>query len=126
HAPHAVQDKDCEWSAARPGMLGLQTALSIVVQTMVRAGLLDWRGVARVMSERPAEIAGLADQGRPVAVGEPANLAVVDPDAVWTVRGAELASLASNSPYEGMRLPGRVVATLLRGRVTAHEGKVRR
>lgn len=126
HAPHAAQDKDCEWSAARPGMLGLQTALSIVVQTMVRAGLLDWRGVARVMSERPAEIAGLADQGRPVAVGEPANLAVVDPDAVWTVRGAELASLASNSPYEGMRLPGRVVATLLRGRVTAHEGKVRR
>lgn len=126
HAPHAAQDKDCEWSVARPGMLGLQTALSIVVQTMVRAGLLDWRGVARVMSERPAEIAGLADQGRPVAVGEPANLAVVDPDAVWTVRGAELASLASNSPYEGMRLPGRVVATLLRGRVTAHEGKVRR
>src|SRR5690606_19443176 len=115
HAPHAAQDKDCEWSAARPGMLGLQTALSIVVQTMVR-----------VMSERPAEIAGLADQGRPVAVGEPAKLAVVDPDAVWTVRGAELASLASNSPYEGMRLPGRVVATLLRGRVTAHEGKVRR
>ena len=100
HAPHAAQDKDCEWSAARPGMLGLQTALSIVVQTMVRAGLLDWRGVARVMSERPAEIAGLADQGRPVAVGETENLAVVDPDAVWTVGVAELASLSSISPYE--------------------------
>ncbi|MCI2420200.1 dihydroorotase [Saccharopolyspora sp. K220] len=126
HAPHAAQDKDCEWSAASPGMLGLQTALGIVVQTMVRPGLLDWRGVARVMSERPAEIAGLTDQGRPVAAGEPANLVLVEPDAEWTVRGAELASLGENSPFEGMRLPGRVVATLLRGRLTAHEGKVRR
>ncbi|GAA0515457.1 dihydroorotase [Saccharopolyspora thermophila] len=126
HAPHAAQDKDCEWSAARPGMLGLQTALGVVVHTMVRTGLLDWRGVARVMSERPAEIARLADQGRPVAAGEPANLVLVDPDAEWTVRAAELASLGQNSPFDGMRLPGRVVATLLRGRLTAHEGKVRR
>jgi dihydroorotase len=124
HAPHAPQDKDCEWSAARPGMLGLQTALSVVVRTMVRPGLLDWRGVARVMSERPAEIAGLADQGRPIEPGEPATLTLVDPDATWTVRGAELASIAANTPYENMELPGRVVTTLLRGRVTAHEGKV--
>lgn len=124
HAPHAPQDKDCEWSAARPGMLGLQTALSVVVRTMVEPGLLDWRGVARVMSERPAEIAGLTDHGRPIAPGEPANLTLVDPDTTWPVRGAELASIAANTPYEGMELPGRVVTTLLRGRVTAHEGKV--
>ncbi len=125
HAPHAPQDKDCEWSAARPGMLGLQTALSVVVLTMVRTGLLDWRGVARVLAERPADIGGLPDQGRPIAVGEPANLTVVDPDAEWTVRGAELASIAANTPYEGMTLPGRVVTTLSRGRVTAHEGRIR-
>ena len=125
HAPHAPQDKDCEWSAARPGMLGLQTALSIVVRTMVEPGLLDWRGVARVMSERPAGIAGLPDHGRPVEVGEPATLTLVDPAATWTVRGAELASIAANTPYEGMELPGRVVTTLLRGRITAHEGKIR-
>ncbi|NIH88535.1 dihydroorotase [Amycolatopsis granulosa] len=124
HAPHAPQDKDCEWSAARPGMLGLQTALSVVAATMVETGLLDWRGVAKVMSERPAEIAGLPDQGRPLAVGEPANLVLVDPGAQWTVRGAELASLAANTPYEGMRLPAVVTATMLRGRVTAREGKI--
>ena len=124
HAPHAVQDKDCEWAAAKPGMLGLQTALSIVTETMVRPGLLDWRGVARVMSERPAEIAGLPDQGRPIAVGEPANLTLVDPDTEWTVQGAELASIAENTPYEGMRLPGVVSATLLRGRITSREGKI--
>jgi len=124
HAPHAPQDKDCEWTAARPGMLGLQTALSIVTETMVRTGLLDWRGVARIMSERPAEIAGLPDHGRPLIEGEPANLALVDPDAEWTVRGRELASIAANTPYEGMRLPGVVSATLLRGRITSRKGKI--
>jgi dihydroorotase len=126
HAPHAAQDKDCEWSAARPGMLGLQTALSVVVATMVRPGLLDWRGVARVMSERPARIGGATGHGRPIAVGQPATLVLVDPDATWTVRGAQLASLAGNTPYEGMELPGRVQVTMLRGEITTEDGKVQR
>ncbi|GEL16610.1 dihydroorotase [Pseudonocardia asaccharolytica DSM 44247 = NBRC 16224] len=124
HAPHAAQYKDTEWAAARPGMLGLQTALSVLVAACVEPGLLDWHGVARVLSQRPAEITGLSDHGRPIAVGEPANLTVIDPDAQWTVRGAAMASIAANTPYEGMRLPGRVVATVLRGRVTARDGKV--
>jgi dihydroorotase len=124
HAPHAAQDKDCEWSAARPGMLGLQTALSVVVATMVRPGLLDWRGVARVMSEQPARIGGATEQGRRIAVGQPATLILVDPDATWTVRGAQLASLAHNTAFEGMELPGRVLITMLRGEVTAQDGKV--
>jgi dihydroorotase len=124
HAPHPAQAKDCEWAAARPGMLGLQTALSVVVHTMVEPGLLDWRGVARVLSERPAEIAGLADQGRPLAVDEPATLTLVDPEEQWTVRGRDLVSLAANTPYEGMRLPAAVVATVLRGKITARDGKV--
>jgi dihydroorotase len=106
-------------------MLGLQTALSVVVLAMVRTGLLDWRGVARVMSERPAEIGRLPDQGRPIAVGEPANLALVDPDAAWTVRRAELASIATNTPFDGMTLPATVVTTVARGRVTAHDGRIR-
>jgi dihydroorotase len=124
HAPHASQYKDTEWAAAKPGMLGLQTAFSVLVHTMVEPGLLDWHGVARVLSERPAEIGSLPDQGRPIAVGEPATFALVDPDAQWTVRGAALASKAANTPYEGMRLPGAVVATILRGRITARDGKV--
>jgi dihydroorotase len=124
HAPHAVEAKDCEWSAARPGMLGLQTALPVVVTTMVATGLLDWRGVARVCSEAPARIAGLTDQGRPLTPGEPANLTLVDPDAAWTVRGAALASRADNTPYEGMEMPVSVVHTMLRGRWTVRDGKV--
>ncbi|NKY51200.1 dihydroorotase [Nocardia vermiculata] len=122
HAPHAEQDKCCEFAAARPGMLGLETALSIIVETLVTPGLLDWRGVARVMSENPARIAGLDDQGRPIAVGEPANLTLVDPDTSWTVRAPELASISGNTPFDAMTLPARVVATVLRGRVTAHDG----
>ncbi len=123
HAPHAEHEKCCEFSVARPGMLGLQTALSVVVATMVEPGLLDWRGVARVMSENPARIARLADQGCPLEVGEPANLVVVDPAAHWTVDGTALASRSANTPYQAMTLPATVTATLLRGRVTARDGK---
>ncbi|MCV7193612.1 dihydroorotase [Mycolicibacterium brumae] len=125
HAPHAAQEKCCEFSHARPGMLGLQTALSVIAEAMVETGLLDWRGVARVMSENPAAIAGLPDQGRPLEVGEPANLVVVDPDARWTVEPAELASKSANTPYRAMTLPATVTATLLRGRVTAADGAAR-
>ena len=123
HAPHAEHEKMCEFANARPGMLGLQTALSVVVETMVRPGLFTWRDVARVMSENPARIVGLPDHGRPLEIGEPANLTVVDPDATWTVAGAELASRSDNTPYESMTLPGAVTLTLLRGKVTARDGK---
>lgn len=123
HAPHAEQEKCCEFANARPGMLGLETALSVVVKTMVQPGLLSWRDVARVMSEAPAAIVGLPDQGRPLAVGEPANLTVVDPDAGWTVTGSALASRSDNTPFESMDLPAKVTLTLLRGKVTARDGR---
>ncbi|WP_024442185.1 dihydroorotase [Mycobacterium sp. UM_WGJ] len=123
HAPHAEHEKTCEFASARPGMLGLQTALSVVVATMVQTGRLTWRDVARVMSERPAQIVGLPDQGRPLEVGEPANLTVIDPDTTWVVAGAQLASRSDNTPYEEMTLPATVTATLLRGRITARDGK---
>jgi len=124
HAPHAAQEKCCEFAAARPGMLGLETALPIVAALLVETGEMTWRDVARVMSSRPAEIAGLEDQGRPIEVGEPANLAVVDPDAPWTVIGDELASLSANTPYEGMTFAARVVGTVYRGRLTSRDGEV--
>lgn len=125
HAPHAEHEKCCEFSNARPGMLGLQTALSVVVETMVAPGLLTWRDVARVMSESPARIVGLSDQGKPLEVGEPANLTVVDPTATWTVTGPAMASRSDNTPYEDMTLPAVVTATMLRGKVTTRDGEVR-
>jgi dihydroorotase len=123
HAPHAEHEKCVEFAAARPGMLGLQTALSVVAHTMVKPGLLTWREVAAVMSEKPARIAGLPDHGRPLEVGEPANLTVVDSDGSWTVTGSELVSRSANTPYESMTLPVTVTATLLRGKLTARDGK---
>src|SRR6185437_8649743 len=78
HAPHPHEDKDCEWAAAAMGMVGLETALSVVQATMVETGLLDWAGVADRMSAKPARIGGAQGHGRPVSVGEPANLTLVD------------------------------------------------
>jgi dihydroorotase len=124
HAPHAIEDKETEWGAALPGMLGLQTALAIVIETMVEPGLLDWRGLADRMSVAPARIGALAEHGRPIAIGEPANLVVVDPAFRWTVSPAALVSKSRNTPYAGRTLPGRIVATVLRGRLTSRDGAV--
>jgi len=126
HAPHPVEDKDCEWGVAAMGMTGLETALSVVQEAMVDTGLLDWAGVALRLSVTPAAIGRVAGQGRPIAVGEPATFCLVDPDGIWTVRGAGLASRSTNTPYEGMRLPATVAATVLRGRITARDGRVAR
>ncbi|HLZ37273.1 MAG TPA: dihydroorotase [Mycobacteriales bacterium] len=122
HAPHALEDKETEWAAAAFGMLGLQTALSVVAATMVDTGLLDWAAVADRMSIRPARIGRLTSQGRPIAAGAPANLTLVDPSARWVVDPARLASRSRNTPYAGRDLPVRVVATFLRGRATVLDG----
>ena len=118
HAPHPMEDKECEWDAAAFGMLGLETALSIVQQTMVDTGRLTWGQVAECMSAKPAEIGRVGGHGRPLAVGEPANVVVYDPTATHVVDPADTASLSRNTPYAGLKLPGRVVATYLRGKVT--------
>ncbi|KRB74095.1 dihydroorotase [Nocardioides sp. Root190] len=122
HAPHARHDKEHAFVDAAFGMLGLETALSVVSTVMVEGGLLDWAGVARVMSANPARIAGLDGHGRPIAVGEPANLTLVDPAAQVVVDRADSVSLSRNNPWHDRKLTGRVVATLLRGTPTVSEG----
>jgi dihydroorotase len=122
HAPHSLEDKETEWAAAASGMLGLETALSVVVEAMVDTGRLDWAGLADRMSYRPATIGRVAGQGRPVEVGAPANLTLVDPAATWVVDPGQLASRSRNTPFAGRKLPARVVATFLRGRPTVLDG----
>ncbi|MFC8900257.1 dihydroorotase [Streptomyces cinereoruber] len=124
HAPHPHEDKDCEWAAAAMGMVGLETALSVVQQTMVETGLLDWAGVADRMSFAPARIGRAIGHGRPVSAGEPANLTLVDPAYRGVVDPADFASRSRNTPYEGRELPGRVTHTFLRGRATVVDGKL--
>ena len=123
HAPHTVEDKECEWGAAVMGMVGLETALPAVAAAMVETGLLDWAGVADRMSVRPAAIGRLSRHGRPLAEGEPANLTLVDPAARTVVEPASFASKGRNCPFRDMTLPGRVTATFLAGTMTATDGK---
>src|SRR5690606_6889396 len=124
HAPHPGEDKDCEFDAAAFGMTGLETALSVVISSMVLADDVDfgWADVARTMSAAPAAIGRVADQGRPLAVGEPAHVTLVDPDARWTVVPRELRTASDNTPFAGRELPGRVVATFYGGRATVLDG----
>jgi dihydroorotase len=99
-------------------MLGLETALAVVLETMVAAGRLSWADVVDRMSVAPARIARLSDQGRPLRPGEPANLTLVDPSARAVVDRDSSASLSRNNPWHGRELPDPVVATCWRGRVT--------
>jgi dihydroorotase len=124
HAPHPVESKDCEWAVAAMGMLGLETALSVVQHTMVETGLLDWAQVADRMSVRPAAIGLLAEHGRPLEPGEPANLTLLDPAASRTIEPDALHSRSRNTPFAGLKLPGAVHATFLRGTATVLDGKV--
>ncbi|HZC70424.1 MAG TPA: dihydroorotase [Jatrophihabitans sp.] len=125
HAPHAAHDKEHAFAEAAFGMLGLETALGVVAQTMVETGLLDWAGVADRMSVRPAAIGRLAGHGGRIEVGASANLALVDPAAPWTVEPAALASKSRNTPFADHTLPARVVATMLRGRLTVADAALR-
>lgn len=122
HAPHSLEDKDCEWAAAAMGMTGLETAVGVVATAMVETGLLDWAGVANRMATRPAQIGRLTGHGRPIAAGEPANLTLIDPDARYQVTGSAMVSRSTNTPYFDHELIARPVMTFLRGRLTARDG----
>jgi len=124
HAPHPVEAKESEWSEAAFGMTGLETALRVVHEAMVSTGLLDWPQIADRMSARPAAIGRLAGHGRPIEPGSPANLVLYDPSFVGTVDPAVHASRSVNTPFAGMKLPGQVVATFLRGTPVVLGGKL--
>jgi dihydroorotase len=123
HAPHPLEDKETEWEVAAFGMTGLETALRVVHEALVEPGLLDWAGVADRMSARPAAIGRLSGHGR-LAPGEPASLVLYDPSPREAIDPTAHASKSRNTPFAGMVLPGRVVATFLRGRPTVLDGKL--
>jgi dihydroorotase len=127
HAPHPLEAKESEWAQAANGMTGLETALRVVQLAMVDTGLLDWAAVADRMSVRPARIGRVARHGQPLMPGSPGNITCYDPAAgPEAVDPAGHASKSRNSPFGGMELPGRVVATFLRGTATVIDGKVTR
>lgn len=115
HAPHSAESKECEWQAAAFGMLGLETAFSIVASTMVDTSMMSWTDLADRMSTAPAKIGGYSDHGQGITVGASAHVAIVNPTLPWKVDRDLVASRSRNTPYHGMELPASVVATFFRG-----------
>ena len=126
HAPHPAESKECEWQEASFGMLGLETALSIVQKTMVDTDLMTWEKVADRMSLAPARIGGYSDQGQEIAVGSVANLVVIDPSKNWQVDRDLTMSKATNTPYHGLTLPGVVTHTFYEGNATVVDSIVQK
>jgi dihydroorotase len=124
HAPHPLEAKECEWQEAAFGMLGLETALSIVQKTMVDSGMMNWEQVADRMSLAPARIGRYAEQGQMIAKGSFANLVVINPTKSWRVDRDLVLSNSSNTPYHGHELPGFVEYTLFKGKQTVINGAV--
>ena len=124
HAPHPTEAKECEWQEAAFGMLGLETALSIVQKTMIDTGLMNWSQVADRMSIAPARIGGYSEHGQPLVVGGIANLVVVNPKKTWTVDRDLVLSRSSNTPYHGHELPGVITHTFFKGRASVLDGNV--
>lgn len=124
HAPHPLEAKDCEWACAANGMTGLEQALSIIQKTLVDTGMIDWKRVAEIMSFKPARIGQATDQGRPLEVGEPANLVLVDPTAQRTINPEAQATKGKNNPYRSMTVPGSIQATFFAGHPTVLDGKL--
>jgi len=115
HAPHPTEDKDCEWQSAAFGMVGLETALSVVVKSMIETNLMSWSDLVDRMSIAPARIAGYSNHGREIVVGAPANLTIIDTSANWIVDRNTLASKSKNTPFQAMSLPAQVVHTFFNG-----------
>ena len=124
HAPHPTESKECEWQEAAFGMLGLETALSIVQKTMVDTGLMNWIQVADRMSIAPARIGGYENHGQSLVTGAVANLVVINPTHKWTVDRDLVLSKSSNTPYHGHELPGVITHTFYKGKATYSNGNV--
>jgi dihydroorotase len=122
HAPHPSETKECEWQAASFGMLGLETALSIVNLTMVESRLMKWSDVADRMSTAPAKIGRYENHGHQIAVGKPAHITVMNPTATYRVDRDRMASRSRNTPFHGMELPGTIQATFFQGQLTYQAG----
>jgi len=115
HAPHPTEDKECEWSAAAFGMIGLETAFGVIVKTMIETGAMSWPRLIEVMSTNPAKIGGYSRQGGAVSAGSPANLTLVNPRSEWQVDREKMSSKSKNTPFHGTELTAKVIHTIFEG-----------
>jgi len=124
HAPHPAEAKECEWQEAAFGMLGLESALSIINQVMVASGLMSWEAVAERMSHAPARIGRYEQHGQKIAIGSVANLTVINPKQTLRIDRDLVASRSRNTPFHGMELQGTIQGTFYQGHPTYLNGKL--
>lgn len=127
HAPHPRESKECEWSEAANGMLGLENALSVVQESMIESGLTNWKTIAERMSYAPARIGRVdasSGHGQIIKVGVPANVILIDTKVRRKVSEMKSASKSSNNPYIDRTLPGQVRYTFLRGEMIVAQGEL--
>ena len=123
HAPHPRRDKEMSLDMAPPGMLGLETALGVVLAF----GDLEIKDAVSLLSWNPARIAKVDNaHGRPISATEPANICVFDPELSWSVDLQRLASKSTNSPYVGRTLRGKVRHTIFKGTPTVIDGQAQK
>jgi dihydroorotase len=124
HAPHPAEAKECEWQEAAFGMLGLESALSIINQVMVAPGLMSWEAVAERMSHAPARIGRYEQHGQKIAIGSVANLTMINPKQTMRIDRDLVASRSRNTPFHGMELQGAIQGTFYQGHPTYLNSKL--
>ena len=113
HAPHAAHEKQCEFDQAAPGMIGLESTLAVLVTDLVQPGVLAWGELIAALTLRPARALGLAKGSlRP---GADADVAIIDPEARWTIRASRFVSRSRNCPWDGKDVAGRVELVIVGG-----------
>jgi dihydroorotase len=118
HAPHAADEKALPFEEAPMGMVGLETALPLYIEALIKSGAISWKRLIAMMTLEPARLCNLDRLGLgSLAVGGPADVTIIDPEASWTIRAKDLTSKSKNTPFEGRKVKGRAVATIVAGRV---------
>jgi dihydroorotase len=114
HAPHSSLEKDCEFAAASPGMIGLEPAVPVLLD-LVRDGLLTPLRLCEALSTRPARLGKIP--GGSLREGEPADIAVIDPELRWTISAGSLNSRSTNTPFLHKEVRGKAIMTIVAGQI---------